>query len=447
MEIPVDLGTTPESSLDVDIDLGHPTFWEKLVVLGMAVAAFGPYISGSVRTEQAVVYSLFLLVSVRALRVWPSKCGRMLFIATVGALASSMFGVAFPSSQTPLYEPGSLYAGLDNMALPVAVLVIVWVVVPSDHAISLLGTYARVIVWATAFNGALAVVSTRIDLSGTLRAFWAPEGAGQTVADRAEQGGRFSGIFNQPAEAGLMYGIAALLAVFCYKNDTKKLLLALSFITVGGLICISKVFILCGLPLTILYLLRTTSLSKKVSFTVAGVIVFLGLGQTGFIQSWVGVGSLTNILSPGSRGLVDHFSAGRWNSGSHVQTLITDALANSPIAGVGAGGWETGYDSGWTQAIVIGGIIGVVLHVIMMLSVLQLAKRMIDVDRRNLTLMVGLLLIGADLGIPAFTANRDATVVWILLALLCLVESHTRKDKFGQRANSDHRIRAKTLIK
>lgn len=88
---------------------------------------------------------------------------------------------------------------------------------------------------------------------------------------------------------------------------------------------------------------------------------------------------------------------------------------------MGAAGLNVAYDSLWLEVFVVSGIIGVVLAAA---RLVLLAARWVRVkaslDRAEWQLAGGVLVlaVGASLGIPSLTANRTATLLWLVLGLL-----------------------------
>lgn len=403
----------------------HP--FQRFVVLALGWAAFGPYLAGSVRTEQLAVYGLAAVVLPLAWVRIRAGVGWRLLAPWLGLVAVAALGVVFPSNLFAPWEPGNAIAGFDNLLLPVAVMLLVWGVVTPASAPDLLRSVAKVVVWLTACNAVLAVLNAAIVDLPFLKLFW---GEGNDGSDRkstafyAAELGRYSGIFNQPAEAGVMYGVAALLAIYVYQRSKVKLGLALTLITVGGLLCVSKVFILGGIPLIIVYIWRTRTLGGKAGFVVSTLLILGGVAQSGLLSAWTGFDYLTRLFSPGEdQGLVEFYTAGRWNEGSSISSVMGTIWELNPISGVGAAGWKVPYDSGWTDVLVVGGLLGAAAHAAVILGLFVLARRTVDPDRRRLTFFFALFMAGADLGIPAFTANRVATVVWVVIALLVLAST------------------------
>lgn len=187
-----------------------------LMVVLVVAAAFGPYIGGtSIRTEQAVIYGLLLLIlPFTFLSMYIPLWGVRLGIFWVAYLCASAIAVGFIPTDQPTSPPGSLLAGIDNLLLPIALTLLVWTAAHRAAAPRLLLLAAKLTGPAMAANGVLAILMTRIDLAGLLRSFVAPGAGDHTVAAAAAQLGRVSGVFGQPAEAGLAYGLGGLAICF-----------------------------------------------------------------------------------------------------------------------------------------------------------------------------------------------------------------------------------------
>jgi TctA family transporter len=92
-----------------------------------------------------------------------------------------------------------------------------------------------------------------------------------------------------------------------------------------------------------------------------------------------------------------------------------------PWAGFSAAGLNVAYDSLWLEVFVVSGIIGIVLAAAMLvLLAARWARLKATLGRAEWQLAGGVLAlaIGASLGIPSLTANRAATLLWLVLGLL-----------------------------
>jgi len=93
---------------------------------------------------------------------------------------------------------------------------------------------------------------------------------------------------------------------------------------------------------------------------------------------------------------------------------VNAVVQSSPWFGFGAQGLAVPYDNGWVEAFVVAGACGALLYTAV-LGLLVVAWW-----RRRSRFAGGLVLvvIGASMGLPALTANRVATLAWVLLTLL-----------------------------
>jgi hypothetical protein len=387
----------------------------------LVVASFGPYVVGGLRTEQLAFYGLlgtigFVRLAWLAVPRLPSRA-LLLLVYWITYLAIAVI-VSIGPPPPARWLPGSLLAGVDNLAGPIAVLLVVWSTVSTAGAQRTLELAAKLTAWLMAANGVLAVVMTRVDLSAVLRPFWASSGADGTVAANAAGLGRYCGVFNQPAEAGLAYGLAGLCAWYVWRDKPKRMYLLLIPIVLGGLISVSKIFILGGLPLILWLVWRNRKTGARISllFITAGLV--LGLAQSGFADQWSGLQYLTRLLSPPDNGSALGFlTAGRLGSGSSLAGVFSEVHRVSPWWGFGAPGLQVAYDNGWTEAYVVAGVAGLVLYTLILLVLWRIGRADPDRERRTLVTCVAILAAGGSLGVPALTANRASTLLWLIVAL------------------------------
>lgn len=406
----------------------------RLVVTVLVLASFGPYVSGQLRTEQFAVYGLlatigFIQLSSLQIPRLPVRAW-VLFTAWstyVTIAAISEIGTPPPTS----WVPGSLVAAVDNAVAPVAVLLLVWSTVTAAGAEGALTLAARLISVGMALNGALAVVATRVDLTELLRPFWSG-GIGITTAEKAGSMGRFSGVFNQPAEAGLAYGIAALCAWYVWRERPRLFYPAIMLIVLGGLIAISKVFILGGLPVILWLLLRGAR--TRLTAIFASSFATLGVVQSGIIDGWVGADVLGRLLRPAEdKNLLTLFTARRFGEGSTLSAMFEQVWDVSPWWGVGIRGLAIAYDNAWFAAFIIAGAIGVIAFGAAVVAMLVIARRETLSARRTFATCLVVVIVGGTMGFPALTANRVTTFVWVLVGLIALGQASIRSDEESTR--------------
>lgn len=398
-----------------------------------ALAAFGPYtpVSG-IRTEQVVVYGLcaVALMSLRWCRFRLTRAAVLALGLLTAETLVAVLGTVMPVPELTGFGRASALAGLDNLALPLAVLVTLWTLVDmgADRE-RLLALVCRVVIWAMCLNAVLAYVSQGHDLTPVLSRFWdnavMVNTVTDTVAGRASQLGRYTGIFNQPAEAGEMYSIALLAAIYHYRCDLLRFAGTSLLITVGGLLTISKVFLLVGLPIAAWQVLRQShGRGRRFVLLLAAAVAVAALARSGIGPQWIGGDSLAQLLHPGANGDALHlYTGGRLGNSSSLHTVVAAVLHDSPWFGFGAGGLAVPYDDAWVEALCVAGLCGALLYTMLLatLAVCWLRRRVpADSARSRLGGGLVLLVIGASVGLPALTANRVATIAWLLIGLVLL---------------------------
>ncbi|RYC11533.1 hypothetical protein [Nocardioides zhouii] len=431
---------------------------------------FGPYLIGGVRTEQlallcsALAAVVVLLVSRRlvpALRPgWP-----VLALWAAYAATAAVGGVLI-ESRIP-WGSGSLVAGLDNAFLPLATMTVTatWMVLfDKQHLVRIL---SWMVAGGMAANGAVALATSYVgaDRIPLLRLFWAAGGDDVTVAELAAGNGRFSGIFNQPAEAGVAYSLAAFCLVHLMRSGTRvptKVWLPLwALIVVGGLLTLSKIFVIGGVVVAGGLILSGRRHRLPLSMASVAVVVAAGvLAAVGGLGSWGASGQLAWYVDSARAGnsWAYTLSAGRFGDASAdagslggeqapsgdsgvpeefqqpggLVELSRVVLDEHPWFGVGARGLPVSYDATWVETIIVAGLVGLVLMVGVHLFLLVRWWRLRGTLAREEWRLAGavvLLVWGSSFGMPSLTGNRESSLMWILLALLVVFRSPSERSK------------------
>lgn len=397
----------------------------RVLVAAMAVSAFGPYLFSGVRIEQITVYGTFavLVLGFWWMRATPGRHGAAVMALLVLQLTVAVIGAVDPPQNTTRYQGGDVLAGIDNLALPIAILAIVWMLhAAGGDRRALITLVCRVTVWVMIGNAGLAAWATIG--SGPDLAVFQSAGTEQSVAFRAEQMGRFSGIFNQPAEAGLMYSVALLAAIYLYRQRAVLLAATGIALSLGGVLTVSKVFLLVGLPAALWQVLRSAGgQGRRMAALVAGALIAWGVLRSGVAPRWTGAKYLSRLLPGGDQDPLALYTAGRFASGSGLAQVAEAVRGSSPVWGFGAGGLGAAYDNAWIEALAINGIAGAALLtgiVVVLAHAWWSTRRTIGEAESRLAGGLVAVLVGAAMGVPSLTANRCATIVWLLLALLLL---------------------------
>lgn len=393
-----------------------------MVVTVLVAAAFGPYVAAGVRTEQALVYGVAVVVLLLTLgRIRPPSALGAVFAAWFLYAALALIGAVAPPFNASGYVPGDPVAGLDNAFLPLAVMVVVSALIAlGGSPRALLGRAAAMLVLFTCINAGAALAQLR---TGAEFPLWYGGAVGEdSVSVLAAQLGRYSGLINQPAEAGIIYSIAGFCALYRFGARPFILAATMVLIVVGGVLTVSKVFLLGGLPLIALALLRQRH--GRAGRIAALAMVTLGAAagiSAGYLPQWRGLDFALRLL-PGASNedALTLFTASRYQSGGGGTLAgVTDAVLSGPWAfGFGAGGLVVPYDSAWVEALVVVGTAGVALQAFVLAVLARAWKGAPPSGERTLFGYVLVLLAGASIGLPALTANRVATVVWLILSLV-----------------------------
>jgi hypothetical protein len=404
----------------------------RIRLVALTASAFGPYLLPGVRTEQAAVYGLLILVflSMRWLTLKPVQHGWAVMALMATQILIAIAGYVFPPSRNPQRGPGDPISGLDNVILPLAVIVLVLVLWgrPEQRPMFLKAVCLTVTV-AACGNACLAYLSMVTDLSSVLSLFWSSDASTANItAYELVQTERYSGIFNQPAEGGEFYSIALLAAIYRLREKPWTMIAAAIVITIGGLLTVSKVFLFIGIPLGLWHMFAVPG-RRPGRYATLAVIAFAGLciSAAGYGLDYFGLNLPMQFFGPGEKNL-DLFTAGRIGGQSTVTTGWDSILRFSPLAGYGAAGLAIPYDNGWLEAMAIGGILGTIAYSLIFVALfLVWVHRRKSLGRAQSMLAGGLLLIavGTSLGLPGTTANRVATVFWVLITLLLLARPAT----------------------
>jgi hypothetical protein len=279
------------------------------------------------------------------------------------------------------------------------------------------------------------------------------------VALLAEQMGRFSGVFNQPAEAGVAYSLAAFSLLYLLRTGASgprwRTYLLWVLIVVGGLLTLSKVFVVGGIAVAaVMIVVDRANRWRMTALSLGTVGAAAAMGAVGLAGSW-GASIMLNwylvSIRAGDSPLYT-LTAGRFGEAGSVGPPSiavpvaptgddgTVSVAGGLVAvareivdkhawfGVGARGLAVAYDSSWTESIVVGGLVGLALviavHLVLAYRFVQV-RRALPAAARTLAAAVLVLVLGSSLGMPSLTGNREGTLLWIFVTLLLLEPART----------------------
>lgn len=402
------------------------------------VSIFGPYVipSAGLRTEQFIAYPLFFVLAAGS-RMRPKywAISTTLPVILVSGIPVGFLGSLYMLS-TSTYEIAwpPFLANLEAILLGA---VVAWLggslAVQANDPWNLLRRIFITVVAMIAINGVVAISSSLGDATSWLGIFWSSGGVGsESVATRALSGNRFSGVFNQPYEAGLAHSVALILLTYLFLRGNLRarwlVLLGLP-IVVGGLLPVSKVFMLGGLPIGGGYLIgcswmkhgRIRVATVVVSISLAGAIVFEKLPQA--------VSPVDRFFHLFQGDILYRLGGGRYGVGGRGGLDdVFSRLVESPIVGFGLDPQIGPLDNAFLAQMILGGILAMVplaAAIWIFARGLVVSLRTQSVEVAYLQLSLFLLLIGSMFGAHPFLVNRASSLfLFVLAAVWAVVLRH-----------------------
>lgn len=398
----------------------------------LALAAFGPYLVSGVRTDNALTWLVAPVAVWAALTLRLPRRAWLVLAAWVLLLGTATISHILPTLNTSPYLRGSALAGIDAFVSPLVVLLVGIILVKKVGGDRVFTIVSGVLGIGMAGNALLALAQWASPTARLLIGrFWGLSLQEDSTLVRAAAQDRFSGIMQQPALAGAMYGIALIVVthLFARRPVIRDVLWVL--LLVGGALCASKAFWFVGVPIAIglrILLIRTMGSrdgwkSLLVFAPIASLAILLGVSIGGIGQSiWSALEELFQAATSGVAGVTGN----RFGEGGVILQLASHVFADAPVAGYGIGGLTAAVDSGFVEALVVAGFIGVGCLAIVCCSVARDAW----VDRAAsdglgpvyvaLTIAFAVLTVG----FPILTGNRSTLIIWLLLAVLLTRNEH-----------------------
>lgn len=400
------------------------TLWQARIV---CLSAFGPYLAGGIRTEQAVVF---------ALAVWALATGWQRLMHAPGGLLPVMaawcalIGVALIGTSWRPAEIGGFGTqpvshGLAELLWPLALMVLAWWWSGTVSPRRLVLLAARITVAGMCADAVISIAQALAGnpaVIGVLPHFWDAPGSAGSVALLAAGNSRYTGIFNQPAEAGTAYALALCCLIYLAQIRAVRgqvTAAGIALLVTGGVLTGSKVFLLGGLPVAVLMLAADRSRLRVAAAAVCAAAALWLAALAGLAPAQAGGGSLGNILHPS----LAEWTAGRYGSSATLAPAVADVLRSSPWYGFGAGSLAVAYDSMWLEVLAIAGLAGVILvAVVFVILAVKCAglRYVLPAPDRRLAWAALAVAAGASFGLPSLSANRASVLLWMILGpLLC----------------------------
>lgn len=386
-----------------------------LLPLLLTLSALMPYLPGNLRVDQVIVPAVIgpaILVSRR--QHGSSLLWGLPLLASLVALAIS----SRLSWQTGL--AASALFSMIRITLPVlALLAFPALLSRVERATAYTAVAIAGCAGLTSLAALAALASPRVL---DLLMYWVRADSDDSVWSQAREVGRFSGIFNQPLEAGVFYSVALLALVYCWKQRMLPRLIVvalLALVLLGGGLSLSKNFIVVGIVVAVGFALWVRVIPVWLVIAIAipvGIIV-----PPLFIKyNPEYIDSLLALYYTG--GIFSALTAGRFGQEDSQVAILFKSLFEVGDWPLGRGlGSHLPLDNGFLEFFYQGGIVALLGFVAALLALLVYGWR-------NRALTVGRLLValtvfnaGASLGGPAFTANR-ANIPLLLLTAAAIVD-------------------------
>lgn len=285
------------------------------------------------------------------------------------------------------------------------------------------------------FNALLQITSVFTDISFVTNAFTTGDQFDEThrksVSAAAASMGRYSGIFNQPIEAGLTYSLGLFtIYLLTVRSKIKRLTqtIFLILICVGGFLCVSKVFIFVGFPIFLILVFSSRHIVRFITVPsfVATTSIIIIINE--YLYIWKGSNMLLSKFTGDNQDIVSTFTAGRWGKETGtIDQLYYQVLSEAPFRGLGYN-IQAALDNAYIEFYAQGGAIALIFYIIILLTMLLMINRSYFLGNKSTKIMfvMWLLTIIGGMGAPVLTINRFSTLFWVFFMLL-----YDEKQDFG----------------
>ena len=394
------------------------------------------------RTEHVLIYSLFPM----AVLVFPIYGLKLVFNKSILFILAILSFIIIETLIVTYNGPRYYYSFAKSIAyfenyfqlFSIIILTTIFVQFKSRNAvISTLLKVIHLFFILLVINSFLTIISVFYDLSSVINYFVAKGQVSisdnpMSVSEMATQMGRYSGVFNQPAESGLSYSLGVILWVYIYSKRA-KITLWNSFILIsmiiGGILSVSKIFILGGIPLFLIYGIKVKGFWNIFNLKSFIFYIFGWILMSRIFSSWDGLNFLLRLFNIDNKtNILYLFTAGRFGAEeTHLKNIMTDVWSISPIYGKGFAS-ELVLDNAYAEFFIQGGVIALVGYLIILLTIfiVSINSPIINKKESHLLFFIFLLIVGGGFGIPVLTANRFSTVCWVIIILLLHVLSYRR---------------------
>tara|TARA_B100001250_G_scaffold414509_1_gene453425 strand:+ start:6087 stop:7361 length:1275 start_codon:yes stop_codon:yes gene_type:complete len=404
------------------------SFHNSNLIYILLISAFGPYLLPSVgfRFDHFIIYGIFFFLALSN-RIYISRNSSILAILF---LLFIIFISPFFNSINPSYViSNSLFISqIENYLQPIIIFLIFCSLAPrnTNDLDKVFEKGLEIILWLIAFNTLFSIYIFFNPDTSLIKIFTGSKIIGDfggfsdvTNAELNLTTGKFSGVFSQTFIVGFIYSFGLLTWAYLYKNDsserskTRKTFLLL-FITIGGVMSFSKIFIVIGIPLFLFFI------GFKKSFYI-GMLIFLGFLLILFfnndlfeiISDYKAMNYIYRLIGF-SGNFLDIFTSGRFSGDSLIIPGIINTLSTNTFFGFGYGSIETS-DFSFYEIISLGGITSLLAYSILLVFLtlpIFLLKSLKDKYFYTFFIILSYL---SSIAAPIFTANRISIIIWYVV--------------------------------
>lgn len=389
---------------------------KKIIVL-LIISAFCPYLilSLGLRVDHILIYGLSFFAFARLI-LHKITLSKPIFLLMIFWIMISIF-VVVRTFLTPHLSFMEILPDLDSYLEPLALLIILLSLPKELNAREILLTASKVIVLLLFLNVLWTIVGmTLINTEAINQYFW----RGDTALKAASMN-RYSGVFNQPGEAGLAYSLGLLgwCYISVYEHIGFKRIIFLIGLIFGGLVTVSKVFLFGGIPLMLWWIIKDANVRKHM-FKIFVIGALISIAPASFIlNSWGGLDYLLRFFKTGNgQSTISLLSAGRYGENGQQSEYFKTIFDTNPIYGLGLGQVQT-VDSQYFQFYAHGGIYALISFSLFLILLLYLTMKYKSTSSESsfFKSLIFLIIVGG-LGIPVLTVNRSSLLLWIMLCLV-----------------------------
>ncbi len=318
-------------------------------------------------------------------------------------------------------ELPKIISGFEKNLAPIILLILL-------SRVSLSFSFIKMYVYLMFVNSIIVLYQTsQNNLTPFILSFYNPPtpNGDLSVSELAAQLGRFSGIFNQPSEAGIAYTVVFFLAIYLIVARARISFFEGGMILViflAGFISVSKIFFPLGVGLCLIWSMYLAFSNKR--FLLMGsamffLIIIVGLISisSGLFSSWRGLDFFLRLFDVSSdSNIVDLFSGGRFgNTNSDTVNYFSFLFENYLfVTGIGVNAFET-LDNGLLGILSQGGIFSLIFTLTPFVLLLYFVMKRLKYPEAQFILVLITFIFFASFGGLVILYNRVNIILFLFL--------------------------------